>query len=255
MKTRRLISASLLIAFNLTNLAAQDILYMETFHYDESESANAASSAAGWAGGYPGANSDTTLRAANWYNDSAGKREIDSGINSQQLASHVNPGVIVQSTDPSWVQFFTTEYSMGTEFSQLGRIEFDVLNDQRLRDYHLTVLAGGQWYISAETITTPGFGQVWHPQQGLDLDVVGWHEAPAGFAGVGRNPVLPDFEAIAAGSPGGIVTGFGFLYNMFGTGNVAVDNYTVYAVPEPATFALLAGLLALGVMMRRRRTG
>jgi hypothetical protein len=232
MKFRTTLLLSLLGA--AIHLSAQDIIYLETFNYDESEVANDATTAAGWAGGYPGANSDTTLRAANWYSEPEyGKREIDFGTNNHQLESHVNAGAIVQSTDPSWVQFFTTEYTEGTDFSGLGRIEFYVLNDQRLREYHLTILAGGQWYISSESFTTPSFGAVWHLQQGMELDGLSWYAAPVGFAGVGRNPVLPEFALPATATPAGVVTGFGFLYNMSGQGNVVVDNYTVYSAPPP----------------------
>jgi len=250
MKPLNLTACTLITLVSMGSLSAMDVLYMETFHYGDS----ASSADAGWAGGYGGDNGDTTLREANWYEASPGKREIAVGVNSHQLGIHTSPGVIVQSTDPAWVQFYTTEYSVGTDFSELGRIEFDVLNDQRTRDYHLTVQAGGQWYISSESIQTAGFGAQWYAQQGLDLPGLSWYEAPAGFAGVARDPALPDFNAQAAASPGGTVTGFGFVYHMFGTGNVVVDNYTVYAVPEASTVGLLLGLGALGfVVLRRRR--
>lgn len=232
-----------------SEVAAQNLLYLETFNHG----GDSPELASGWAGGYGGANTDTTLRPANWYDDAPGKREISEGVNNHQLAAHTNPGVIVQSTDPAWVQFYTTEYTEGTGFAELGRIEFDVLNDQRLRDYHITVQAGGDWYISSETITTPEFGKIWHAQQGLDLGSVSWYAAPEGFGGVGRDPALPDFNAVADVVPSGTVGGFGFVYEMFGTGNVAVDNYTVYAVPEPSVYGLMGGLLALGLVVVRRR--
>lgn len=231
------------------SLHAQSLLYFETFNHTGT---GGPSTAAGWAGGYPGDNSDTTLREANWYETEPGKREIGTGVNNHQLASHTEPGAIVQSTDPAWVQFYTTEYSEGTDFSELGRIEFDVLNLERTRDYHLTVEAGGEWFISADTITTPNFDMVWHQEQGLDMGSVSWFAAPDGFAGVGKNP-LTGLDGLTSAEPSGTVSGFGFLYHMFGTGNVVVDNYAVYSVPEPSAFAWVGGLLAIGLVVVRRR--
>ena len=39
-----------------------------------------------------------------------------------------------------------------------------------------------------------------------------------------------------------------------GDGAISIDNFNMTAIPEPGTYALLGGLLALGhVMLRRRR--
>lgn len=252
MKTFLLIPLVTLGGFVASEVAAQNLLYLETFNHG----GDSPELASGWAGGFGATNTDTTLRPANWYDDAPGKREISEGVNNHQLAVHTDAGTIVQSTDPAWVQFYTTEYTEGTEFAELGRIEFDVLNLERLRDYHITVQAGGDWFISLETITAPNFDQVWHTQQGLDLGSVSWYAAPDGFAGVGKDPGLfseSDIDALAEVVPSGTVGGFGFVYYKFGTGNVVVDNYSVYAVPEPSVYGLMGGLLALGLVMVRRR--
>jgi hypothetical protein len=256
MKSYSRMLSLLLTGFFAIHVHAQQIIYLETFNLDITDAANTPTTAAGWAGGYGGTagNSDTSLRAANWYaEDGYGMRSISQGVNNHQLPTHTQPGTIVQTTDPAWVHFFTTEFSLGTGFSEVGRMEFDVLNLTSARNYHLTINAGGQWFISAETISTPNLDAVWHHHQGLDLAGVTWHAAPeAGFAGVGKDPLLPDFAASADAVPSGEVTGFGALYHMMGRGNVVIDNYTLYAVPEPAAFAWLAGLAAIALVLRRR---
>jgi hypothetical protein len=52
----------------------------------------------------------------------------------------------------------------------------------------------------------------------------------------------------------GDVTAFGVFADIGGGGDhFRIDNYSVTVIPEPGTFALLGGMLALAAVMVRRR--
>jgi|GEM_PF-2707904 PEP-CTERM putative exosortase interaction domain len=66
-------------------------------------------------------------------------------------------------------------------------------------------------------------------------------------------------SALSVGStttlPSGTVTAFGFFVTLTNGGTIRVDDFTVMVstIPEPSTFAALAGLGALGLAATRRR--
>jgi hypothetical protein len=80
-----------------------------------------------------------------------------------------------------------------------------------------------------------------------------------GTSGVLDNAAFGDssdwssFSQTVSSSTGLAANQFVVRFSATGGERIMVDNFTVTAVPEPSTYAALAGLLALGLVMARRR--
>jgi hypothetical protein len=110
-------------------------------------------------------------------------------------------------------------------------------------------LTAGNWYLYSVTLTKPASGTVWK----LDSS-------------------LQDFGTSGT-TPGSVITSYaGFDVNVNGSANLnltstntyiqfgirgvnfaAVDSFSVTAIPEPSSYAALAGLFGLGLVLTRRR--
>lgn len=118
------------------------------------------------------------------------------------------------------------------------------------------------------------YTSVWYDLGEIGADKTGWQHLsvtigdtsatalPSGWGGYGNNinePSLPpgrSFADVLAGVDEIAFTTFvpGYFYGWTAY-DVAVDNITISPVPEPASFAMLAGGLGMLALLRRRRGG
>ncbi len=153
---------------------------------------------------------------------------------------------------------FTTEYNGASAIttSNIQSISF-VQGNSAAATFRAAVQVGGTWYVTASqsgnTMTAAQFAGSLDPYvagQGValtfDLTSASWSAlnfTPGSALSVGTSATLPT----------GTVTAFGYFVTMAGGTTVRVDDFSVSVIPEPSSFAALAGLAGLGMAASRRR--
>ena len=176
----------------------------------------------------------------------------------QQQAGSGTGFAFVGATDVTAAFAFTTEYN-GTSAittSNIQSISF-VQGNSAAATFRAAVQVGGTWYVTASqsgnTMTAAQFAGTLNPYvagQGValtfDLTSASWSAldfTPGSALSVGASTTLPT----------GTVTAFGYFVTMAGGTTVRVDDFSVSVIPEPSSFAALAGLAGLGMAASRRR--
>ncbi len=147
-----------------------------------------------------------------------------------------------------------------TDIADLSLLSVDLNPDASIGDpaiAHFAIQIGSQWYASNDDYTSttelgPGGALDTFALSGIDFTNGNNWRAMTVSTGTGGE------ITIAAGAVGGTLSGDVTNYGLYAkNGNSGdhfrFDNFEVNVVPEPGTFALLSGALALATAMIRRR--
>jgi hypothetical protein len=149
---------------------------------------------------------------------------------------------------------------------QIGSISFYLGNGSTGTPVKIAIQVGGAWYVSAADFTSDlavssaaDFNaRATEKTFTFTRDAAAWRTL--NFT-PGSNPLQDNGagnlavggSSLVANLIDGNVTAFGFFVPSGATATVRVDTFTITAIPEPSTFAALAGFGALGCAALRRR--
>lgn len=208
-----------------------------------------------------GTTPDTTIGTNTWFNangDNSSSFQADGSVVAGSAASgiwlpvDINAGNIytlsadvdLTSTGSTWISLGYAQFASDAAFGGSGGYGTVIVNPGSVRPFAgLGTAGGGGFYTAA------GFA----PQQlSIVLDASDANSA---------NWTMEFFEnGVSLEGPVTTTGDFGNINNIGfttvnGTATGTIDNFsfTVTAVPEPSTYALLAGVLTLGLVILRRR--
>lgn len=140
-----------------------------------------------------------------------------------------------------------------TPFSvtDLDRLEVDTRFDDGNESAQFAVRVDTDWYFFNDPLLNSPNSTTWENDQVGDASTVQWRE-------LDFTPGTPGGGTISSGAtvsrPGsGNVTAVG-IYNFDHDDRVRFDNFEVYAIPEPASFVLVALAFAATTLTRRSRS-
>lgn len=178
-------------------------------------------------------------------------------ISSAASSTGSTPGYIFHNTfeGKSPVMYYEDGLSLGAPAGGevLDSVSFALRNVSTSQNIQIALEFGmGNWYLSDTTFNN-ATSNVWTSNLVVDLSAETWKGLNVDIGtdfSVGAAAALP---TLATSS----LTGIGFFTaSTSNNNNIRIDTLEVSAVPvpEPATFAALTGALALGMIMRRRRS-
>ena len=253
MKQTYLTLTSLLAASALgLSSASAVIVYSETF--DNTGTGNISlDNATGWkaAWGASGTAFDNTSNSTAASNpvisDAASSEGTTDGYLFSQFFDSVtnNPNI-----------FYVDGLNLGSPVGGevLDTVSFALRNEDIATDFHIVLEFGaGNWFLGDSTFNNTTTN-VWTTDLTLDLSTETWKALTVDVGteiSVGAIASLPSLNTSS-------LTGIGFYADIPDQQRIRIDTLevnAVAAVPEPSTYAALAGALALGfVMLRRRRS-
>jgi hypothetical protein len=252
----RTVLAAALLGTASSAIAATE--YLEDFSNDGSPSATLSS--IGWNAyvidndGSVNDLSDTTFGVAEAYNISSGSYGYTRPAGSVSYNESDNLGLI-----------FTTETTAAldsTSIADIISLSVDLSIDGSSEDpatARFAIQMEDTWYVSIlADVSTTQDGQNFTSFTTSELfdftDGNNWYELTVS-TGAGGEITIAD--SVVGGTLSGDITAFG-LYaengnDITGGDHFRFDNYSITIIPEPSTFALLSGALALSAVMFRRR--
>jgi hypothetical protein len=275
MKKTTTISLLLAAAFGLASTASAQVVYTQFFGAPAGGDTLLTVDSAG-ASDTLGSNGETasTYTYETWLfsNGNGGINQAGAGLADGTVGNPISSLGLARPQDIRGsnsraipVVFEASNFSNGVEYT----ISFDVIGDPDAGNangkYWLAELygydTGGSNYIQID-----GTHGGWKPASALVFaangsatvnwlagepqDTAGdakWEVNGVDFVATANTTVSFNFTYDSTNSPD-IGFAVGTFNNVYG-----IDNFTITAVPEPATFALLAGITTLGLVMYRRR--
>jgi len=247
------LACGLLAGFSGTSNAA--VVYNEIF--ENTTAANLLTSSAGWQYwiNVSGVRSNQTSSASNSaISNLAGRPAADLPVNSGPTAAQAN-GFAFISGIASPLVYMTQEYQ-AIDVANLTSASFWLGNSYDAAGgptagARVVLEIGGAWYVSTQS------NQQFIPGGGGGFSTQAVQKTLTMAGSTWESLVFTTGSAISVGSSvtlptSGLITGFG-IYANTPPANIRFDNFTLDAIPEPTTLALLAGSLSALVVFRRRR--
>lgn len=236
--------------------SAQSIIYRETFSQTVN---NSTLNSVGWQAyttATVGANVADTTFSSGFVSNGTGRPANLDPINAGTYGQQPLGIAYLDSGSRQEALLFTTEYTWNwNPVTTAGDIKWFSGNQFANIPQRAALQIGSQWYVSAERIG-PNVGGAGN------FATFASEVAPVSLAGTSWFALTATIGApfsisgTAVSLPTGLVSGMGIYTNVTGSGqNSRFDNFTVTttAIPEPSSFAALAGLGALGLVALRRR--
>ncbi|MBC8041553.1 MAG: PEP-CTERM sorting domain-containing protein [Opitutaceae bacterium] len=168
-----------------------------------------------------------------------------AAVNSGAVTPVDNGRTFIFTVNTAFV--FTNEYTVNRTANTISTITWDQRSDAG-GNFSAAVQIGGNWYVSAAVAKPAVNGTNWGVVS-LDFQNTTW--STLSFTG-GSTLALGSSTSLPLT---GDITGFGW-YASTGAANSRLDGFTINAfsaVPEPSTYAALAGASVLGFAACRRR--
>jgi len=246
----------LMLGLGASAASAQDVVYREIFPNNSMPNDNQTTASAGWQNWI---NSGTTTIQQS--STDRGISSVSSGSGSNNGATSLLNGVTGSANATGFaflsgftspMVYFTREYNT-LALNDLTSMSMLVSNSTDLATPMNFILevGAGNWYVSTVNqnhFTSAGAGGFTNGTavtRTLSLAGSTWNTlnfAPSANISVGLAAILT----------GPTITGFG-IYKTASSGSTRFDNFTITAIPEPSTFAALAGAGVLGLAAFRRR--
>lgn len=250
---KSLIAAACLAAVAFPSLASAQatVVYLETF--GTPAGANGTFGSVGWSWySSAAATNRTNSTTGTAVNPTAPTNTATANIGQAAAVADGNGYGFFNSSATSHFGF-TTEYNGATPLTTASISEVSFVQGNAVAyQFRVAIQTGGNWYVTTTALA------------GTVADQATFTSAPTKLTFSGLNTASWSALSFTAGSalsigsaatlPGNsTITGFG-LYATTGTaGTGRFDDFTVTAIPEPSTFAALAGLGVLGLAASRRR--
>jgi hypothetical protein len=158
------------------------------------------------------------------------------------------------SPDPQseWYQDTATGSLSAVTVGNVGSISFYARNGSTSPVMRVALQVGGVWYASATSFQTTQTTN--YEQFSLTPSSINWYQG-AFVAGSSLSADVTALTSIAL-SASAPIQGYGVYADIGGltasNSRMRIDNFEVTAVPEPATFAMVLGLMGLVVVCGRR---
>jgi hypothetical protein len=178
--------------------------------------------------------------------DQVGRTRVDEQGTSDQLIWGNNNG--------KYFSAVTLWSVSGVSLASGSSIDMNItfIGDNGGESVRFMVESAGQWYVSDTASGSASTGLF--SLGGTALDDELWHAVTL------NDDVYTDLNYNVSGAPVSLslvdIDWVGFYFNTTNTengSNFGIDSFEVNAVPEPSTYALLGGLMALGFVLYRRR--
>ena len=274
---RLLAAFLLLLAAGIAS--AQSVIYREIF--GNSNTASPASiDTAGWllARGSTGlldyATATSGLRRATFTGNPTNASSLNSSLNP---SSTLSGGVItatsnlgsnttdtVQATgyfirgtaSPDKSLIYTAEYSIDRSAQEIANINFYLGSSNVADTVRVAVQIASAWYVTSSTFANTAPFVATTPST-FQLQAFAWTTGATAWNNLSftAGTTLSMGSALSTALPGGNITAFGLYYDTANIGTVSFDTYEIQAtaIPEPGTYAVLAGVSALLVAGYARR--
>ncbi|MGC9452869.1 MAG: PEP-CTERM sorting domain-containing protein [Oceanipulchritudo sp.] len=161
-----------------------------------------------------------------------------------------------QGTDAGRTVSWTNDADIQVDVSTLESVSMDtgVNTSNAGNGFRIAVQIADQWYVQS-SLTQPSQTSGANFDSNADAYTFNWTNTAANWNTISfvENTSLSQTLGAVGSDLSGTVQSIGFWTETTGNFGQHWDNFTVTVVPEPSTYAMLAGLLALGLVMVRRR--